>query len=106
MHITSQMYSMCGMKKGQACIISIPEFEDKEYLPSLVGYNKDVETLTNMWTSIGFDVNICTAMGGKRGLYAEVHVFTNCNILTVCIYVYICICVYMYDTNSSNLHIF
>ena len=50
------MYDMSKARKGQACIISIPEFEGGTDLARLDGYNVDKSKLSEMWHAMGFDV--------------------------------------------------
>ena len=47
---------MSKARNGQACIISIPVFEEGTNLDPLVGYDVDKSNLSEMWHTMGFDV--------------------------------------------------
>ena len=62
---------MNSRSKGKAVIISIALFE-VVWLRDLVGYNRDVEKLADMWNQMGFDVYIPTTDVKTRDLTTSV----------------------------------
>ena len=67
-----QIYPLFNERKGRACIISIPEFQDPYTLRPLVGYNDDKTALTKLWKGLGFAVYSPEIKDDRDGLWAEV----------------------------------
>ena len=59
---------MSSSRKGKACIIAVPDYDNSNY-DDLDGYNDDEESLTKLWTELGFDQEVRENISASVAFY-------------------------------------